>query len=272
MCGAALSAKAGAVLADLSTLAGWAYVLLALVVALDAVLPLVPGEVAVVGGGAMVAADPVPLLAAAWLGALAGDCVAYGLGRRAGRLGVGRLFRHRQGRATLVWATRQLGRVSQPAGGAGRCPDPDRLRCRRRRYARISSTPPPCRTTPGRRPHPPRIERHALDRRTVPVLVAGRFLPGGRTVTTLTAGFLRVPPSRFVPAAALGGALWAGYVAGLGYLGGRGAAEQPWAGALAGLLLATAAGLTLEGVRRLRARPEPAPAAGEREPAATCSS
>ena len=192
-------------LADLTAVAGWAYLLLALLVALDAVLPLVPSEVALIGAGSLVAtgaAEPVPLLAAGWLGALAGDCAGYGLGRRAGRFGVGRLLRHRRGRGTLVWATRQL------------------------------------------------------DRRTVPVLVAGRFLPGGRTVTTMTAGFLRIPPARFVPAVALGGALWAAYVVGLGYLGGKGAAEQPWAGALAGLLLATAAGCTAEGVRRVRARAE----------------
>jgi membrane-associated protein len=216
--------------ADLTSLTGWAYLLLALAVAVDAVLPLMPSEVALIGGGALLAtgaADPVPLLGAAWLGALTGDSTAYLLGRRAGRLGVGRLFRRRRGRATLVWATRQL------------------------------------------------------DRRTVPVLVAGRFLPGGRTVTTVTAGFLRVAPARFVPAVALGGALWAGYVTALGYLGGRGAAEQPWAGALAGLVLATATGLTIEGIRRLRARaedepetadqPRPEPAAVRGTSSATCS-
>lgn len=225
-------------LAELSGFAGWAYVLLAVVVALDAVLPLVPSEVALVGAGTLVAtgaADPVPVLAAGCLGALAGDCAAYGLGRRAGRFGMGRLLRHRHGRSTLVWATRWL------------------------------------------------------DRRTVAVLVAGRFVPGGRTVTTVTAGFLRVPPGRFVPAVALGGVLWAGCVTGLGYLGGTGAAERPWAGALAGLLLATAAGFTVEGVRRLRARadaeasvqepaPRPAPVRAQPRPepvrgtaSATCS-
>jgi membrane-associated protein len=188
------------------------------------VLPLVPSEVALVGAGAMVAsgaAEPVPVLAAAWLGALVGDCCAYGLGRRAGRFGVGRLLRHRRSRGSVVWATRQL------------------------------------------------------DRRTVPVLVAGRFLPGGRTVTTLTAGLLRVPARRFVPAVVFGGELWAGYVTTLGYLGGRGAAEQPWAGALAGLLLATAAGFTVEVVRRLRSRAEPAqprePVPVRETSSATCS-
>ena len=202
----------------------WTYLLLAVAVAVDAVLPLVPSEVALVGAGAMVAAGaarPVPVLAAAWTGAVVGDCCAYGLGRRAGRFGVGRLLRRPRGRDTVVWATR------------------------------------------------------ALDRHTAPVLVAGRFLPGGRTVTTLTAGFLRVPTARFVPAVAVGGALWAGYVTTLGYLGGRGAAEQPWAGALAGLVLATAAGLTIEGVRRLRARPEPGqprePVPARETSSATCS-
>jgi membrane-associated protein len=227
MCRRLAAAEAGRMpLADLAQPALWTCLLLALAVAVDAVLPLVPSEVALVGAGAMVAtgaAEPVPVLAAAWLGALVGDCCSYLLGRRAGRLGVGRLLRRRRGRASVVWATRQL------------------------------------------------------DRRTVPLLVAGRFLPGGRTVSTLTAGFLRVPGRRFVPAVALGGALWAGYVTTLGYLGGRGAAERPWAGALAGLLLATAAGLTVEGVRRLRSRAEP-PGPQPREPVpgretsnATCS-
>ncbi|HYT09855.1 MAG TPA: DedA family protein [Mycobacteriales bacterium] len=217
--------------ADLPVLAGWAYLLIGLAVAVDAVLPLVPSEAVLIGAGALVAtgaADPVPLLAAAWAGALAGDCTAYTLGRRAGRLGVGRLFQRRYGRATLVWATRQL------------------------------------------------------DRRTIQLLVAARFLPGGRTVSTLTAGFLRVPAGRFVTGIAIGGALWTAYVVGLGYFGGKGAPEQPWAGALAALVLATAAGLTAEAVRRLRARGarEPERPAGQPRPeletargtsSATCS-
>jgi len=173
------------VLTDFAALAGWAYLVVALLVVADAVVPLVPAEVAVASasvlaaGGRLVLALVIAVTAA---GAVTGDCSGYLLGRGAGRLGVGRLLRHPRGRLALVWATQRL------------------------------------------------------DRRAIPMLVAGRFVPGGRTATTVTAGFLRVRPPVFLLAAAVGGTLWATYTGTLGYLAGRAAADRPWVG----ILVATA--------------------------------
>jgi membrane-associated protein len=117
--------------------------------------------------------------------------------------------------------------------------------------------------------------RH-LDRRAVPVLVTGRFIPGGRTATTVTAGFLRVRPPVFLLAAVAGGTLWAGYAGGLGYLAGRAAQSHPWIAVLAAaaaLTLATAAELARRlGVRRSRAADPAEPAAATVDPPqAACS-
>ena len=62
-----------------------------------------------------------------------------------------------------------LGRVSQLTGGAGDAQTTTgRVVGDRPIQPRYRPTPPPCRTPPGRRPHPPRIERHALGLRPVP--------------------------------------------------------------------------------------------------------
>jgi membrane protein DedA with SNARE-associated domain len=92
-----------------------------------------------------------------------------------------------------------------------------------------------------------------LTRRAVPVLMAARFVPGGRTASTITAGFLRVRPPVFLLAAAAGGTLWAAYTGALGYLAGRAAEDRPWVGVLiaAAVLAGTGAGAELA---RRRAR------------------
>ena len=48
-----------------------------------------------------------------------------------------------------------------------------------------------------------------------------RFIPGGRTVVTLTAGMTSMRRSKFVLATIVAGLLWATYAACLGYFGGR---------------------------------------------------
>jgi membrane-associated protein len=90
-----------------------------------------------------------------------------------------------------------------------------------------------------------------LQRRTVPVLVGGRFVPGGRTVTTMTAGFLHVPARRIMPAIALGAVCWASYVTGLGYLGGRAAGESVWVAVLVDVELAAGLTVAIELLRRM---------------------
>jgi membrane-associated protein len=85
------------------------------------------------------------------------------------------------------------------------------------------------------------------------VLVVARFIPGGRTATTFTAGLVRLSwPRRFVLPILAAAAVWAAYAVLLGYLGGRTFRDQP----VYALLLAfgVAAGITLaiEAGRKLR--------------------
>lgn len=63
-----------------------AYLVMAALVAVDAVIPAVPGEVAVISSGALAAAGHLNIvwaIVAATLGALAGDLTVHGLSRRA---------------------------------------------------------------------------------------------------------------------------------------------------------------------------------------------
>ena len=141
-----------------------AYLAIGLLVLLDAVLPVVPAEAAVLAGAALVARGQlrlVPLLVATAAGAFAGDLASY----RAGRLlGVSRHSRLRPGLARGVGWLRRRGGV---------------------------------------------------------VLIAARFVPGGRTASTLAAGMVRLPARRVAVCAAVGGTLWSAYLIGVGYAGGR---------------------------------------------------
>jgi membrane-associated protein len=52
------------------------------------------------------------------------------------------------------------------------------------------------------------------------ILLVARFIPGGRTASTVMSGRLRYPLRRFSPVTCLAGPLWAGFGTALGYLGG----------------------------------------------------
>ncbi|MFD3421850.1 DedA family protein [Streptomyces decoyicus] len=67
-----------------------------------------------------------------------------------------------------------------------------------------------------------RIERHAAL-----LVVAGRFLPGGRVVAALSTGSVRFPLRRFVLLDALGAGIWAVCSAALGGLGGAALTDSP---------------------------------------------
>jgi membrane-associated protein len=192
--------------------AGGAYALVALLVALDAVLPVVPAEAAVLGGAALAARGQLglwPLLAATAVGAFVGDLASYRAGRLVGPWVLKRLSRPRTRAAVdgaLAW----------------------------------------------------------LARRGPLVLVAARFVPGGRTASTMAAGLVGLRPRLVVAAAAVGGLLWSAYLVSLGYAGGRLLPLPPWllAPGLALLIfgLATVAGAIR--VRRARRGPStrvPAP-------------
>lgn len=89
------------------------------------------------------------------------------------------------------------------------------------------------------------------------LIIAGRFIPGGRTVVTLASGSLRMRWRRFISFDVLAGAIWASYAAGLGYFGGRAFERSPWKGLLLAFGIALAVTCCVEGVRWLRRRGTP---------------
>jgi len=76
------------------------------------------------------------------------------------------------------------------------------------------------------------------------LILVGRFIPGGRTVVTLTAGLLRYPWRRFVVLDGIAALIWALYAAALGYFGGRAFENAAWKG----LLLALGVGFAIAGL------------------------
>jgi membrane protein DedA with SNARE-associated domain len=83
------------------------------------------------------------------------------------------------------------------------------------------------------------------------IIVVGRFIPGGRTATTVAAGTLEMAwLHRFLPADVIAALLWAGYAAGLGFFGGRAFEDNLWLP----LLIAAGVGLLVAGVGELLRR------------------
>ena len=181
-----------------SDASGWAYAVVFVLSLLDAVVPLVPSETAVITAGVVAGAGDlnlavVVLVAAA--GAFAGDNTAYWIGRRFGARVVARFFAGEKAQARIEWAERQL----TERGGE--------------------------------------------------LIVVARFIPGGRTAVTVSAGLLEYPWRRFVvfdAAAAFG---WALYASLLGYFGGQAFEDAPWKGLLLALGIAFAVACGVEIVR-----------------------
>ena len=102
-------------------------------------------------------------------------------------------------------------------------------------------------------------ERQLAERGRELILI-GRFIPGGRTAVTLSAGTLRYPWRRFVLFDAAAALVWALYATLLGYFGGRAFEHSPWKGLLLALAIAfgVAGGIELTRLllkRRRAARP-----------------
>ena len=164
--------------------APWAYAAIAVIVALDAFLPVVPGETAVITGGVLAAQHELSLplvVVAAFAGALAGDHVSFGIGRVLGQRACRRLFGGAKGQRRLSWAAGWI------------------------------------------------AERGRI------VLLAARFVPGGRTAVTFAWGALPLGWRSFVVADAIAAAAWSIYAAGLGHLGGQAFADSFWPALLAAL-------------------------------------
>jgi membrane-associated protein len=96
--------------------------------------------------------------------------------------------------------------------------------------------------------------RTTLRRHGGPLIFGARFVPGGRTATTVTAGLLRMPWRRFALFAGAAGLAWASYAALLGYVGGRAFEDNPLWGLLLGFGIAALTFVVLEVSRRLRSR------------------
>jgi membrane-associated protein len=86
------------------------------------------------------------------------------------------------------------------------------------------------------------------------LIVIARFIPGGRTVVTLSSGTLGYPWRRFVVFDAIAATIWALYASLLGYLGGHAFEEQPWKGLLLAFAIAFAVTGGVELVRWYRRR------------------
>lgn len=189
-------------LLDVVMASPWLYLVVLTVVAIDSVLPVMPGETVVITAGAYAVVQSSPeawwLLAATVAGALIGDVTAHHLGRRAGPLAQ-RLRRFQAGEKLFAWAERGL------------------------------------------------LGRGGM------LIVGARFIPGGRTATSLASGMVRYPRWRFVAWALLAGSAWAIYNVGIGMIGGLAFRDQPLLGVLLGVGFALLVGLIIERVRTSRA-------------------
>jgi membrane-associated protein len=97
--------------------------------------------------------------------------------------------------------------------------------------------------------------RRTLEERGPYLIVVARFIPGGRTVTMFTAGFVEAMPwRRFIVFDAIAGVIWGTYTVLLGYFGGRTFEEEPWKGLLLAFGIALAVTAVIEVVRHVRAR------------------
>ena len=92
-----------------------------------------------------------------------------------------------------------------------------------------------------------------LEERGAYVIVIARFVPGGRTAVTFTAGLVALPwARRFLPFSVLAALVWASYATLIGYFGGRVFEQRPWYGLGLALALAAALVVAVELFRRAR--------------------
>jgi membrane protein DedA with SNARE-associated domain len=104
-----------------------------------------------------------------------------------------------------------------------------------------------------------------LARWGAPILVVGRWLPGGGTIGAVLTGTLRWPLARFTPASVIGSTLWSAYVALIGYVGGALTGSYV-TGLLVSLAIAAALGIGSSiAIQRAhhRAHPPESPAIGD---------
>ncbi|GAA2643500.1 DedA family protein [Paractinoplanes durhamensis] len=103
----------------------------------------------------------------------------------------------------------------------------------------------------------------ALLRQGAAAIVIGRFIPYGRTATTLTAGSVGLRFGPFYLASVVSSVLWAAYSIGLGRIGGMAFADSPLLAAAFGIALGFVLAGLHSAVKRLRLMLRPAPVLDE---------
>ena len=94
-----------------------------------------------------------------------------------------------------------------------------------------------------------------LDERGAYIIIIARFIPGGRTAVTFSAGYIPTFPwRRFIVYDVVAGVVWATYAALLGYFGGKTFEDHPLWGVALALGIALSLGLVVEAVRHFRQR------------------
>jgi membrane protein DedA with SNARE-associated domain len=106
----------------------------------------------------------------------------------------------------------------------------------------------------GRRKQRLEQARQGVQKQGGLLIVVARFLPVGRTLTTLAAGTLELPWRRFAVADAIAATLWAIYASMLGYAGGSSFENSLWKPLALALGIAGLLALVAEGYRRLQKR------------------
>jgi membrane-associated protein len=98
-----------------------------------------------------------------------------------------------------------------------------------------------------------------LDERGAYIIIIARFIPGGRTAVTFSAGYIPTFAwRRFIVYDIAAGVLWATYATLLGYFGGKTFEDHPLWGVALALGIALTLGFVVELVRHLRQRRDPA--------------
>ncbi|OBK31070.1 hypothetical protein A5634_14605 [Mycobacterium asiaticum] len=93
-----------------------------------------------------------------------------------------------------------------------------------------------------------------LDRHGGPLVIVARFVPGGRTATTISCGVLQFPYRQFLVYDAIGSVLWATLNTMIGFAGGHAFDDRPLLAFVVSFGVALALAGTIELVRWLRRR------------------
>lgn len=191
-------------LTSLQADAAISYLIAFLIPALDAIVPVLPSETAIIALGVATAGSADPrialLVTTAAVGAFLGDNLSYLIGHRFGPAADRRFFSTPKGKAARTWAEKSL-------------------------------------------------QRFGLQ-----LIIICRFIPGGRTATTLTCGLTGYSRGRFVTGTAIAAVLWAVQAFFIGRLGGKAFEGRPWAGFLLALGIAVLISGVIAAIRRLGAR------------------